>query len=241
MRIILPAQFFHVIGGLLSAALQAQDLHFLPAMAPLVYSAGIIIGGLVGAQLGVGADGFAWGVLVGSALGPFALPLYGCLSSACAGRSVAVVSQSRPAALPVAVVSDHDRLLDRRRRRVDREEPGLLSRGRRAVASAIRTHPDEGADRRVRHGGRSRGLSDHQPHGGGGQRRRGLRGAEPRSAADAVCDLRGAGLPDAGRVRGDLPDLGPVLEPLQRRRRAGHRTSCSPISASDSAAGRRRP
>ncbi len=79
MRIILPAQFFHVIGGLLSAALQAQDLHFLPAMAPLVYSAGIIVGGLVGAQLGAGADGFAWGVLVGSALGPFALPLYGCL------------------------------------------------------------------------------------------------------------------------------------------------------------------
>ncbi len=51
MRIILPAQFFHVIGGLLSATLQAQDLHLLPAMAPLVYSAGIIIGGLAGAQL----------------------------------------------------------------------------------------------------------------------------------------------------------------------------------------------
>ena len=48
-------------------------------MAPLVYSAGIIIGGLIGAQLGIGADGFAWGVLAGSALGPFALPLYGCL------------------------------------------------------------------------------------------------------------------------------------------------------------------
>jgi putative peptidoglycan lipid II flippase len=29
--------------------------------------------------LGIGADGFAWGVLAGSALGPFALPLYGCL------------------------------------------------------------------------------------------------------------------------------------------------------------------
>jgi putative peptidoglycan lipid II flippase len=79
MRIILPAQFFHVIGGLLSATLQAQDLHLLPAMAPLVYSAGIIVGGLAGAQLGIGADGFAWGVLAGSALGPFALPLYGCL------------------------------------------------------------------------------------------------------------------------------------------------------------------
>ena len=82
IRIILPAQFFHVIGGLLSAALQAQDRHFLPAMAPLVYSACIIVGGLVGADYaGLGTDGFAWGVLVGSVLGPFALPLYGCLKT----------------------------------------------------------------------------------------------------------------------------------------------------------------
>jgi putative peptidoglycan lipid II flippase len=82
IRIILPAQFFHVIGGLLSAALQAQDRHFLPAMAPLVYSACIVVGGLVGANYaGLGADGFAWGVLVGSVLGPFALPLYGCLKT----------------------------------------------------------------------------------------------------------------------------------------------------------------
>jgi putative peptidoglycan lipid II flippase len=79
-RIILPAQFFHVVGGLLSAALQAQNLHVLPAMAPLVYSAGIIVGGLVGAHNpGLGAEGFAWGVLAGSIVGPFGLPLYGCL------------------------------------------------------------------------------------------------------------------------------------------------------------------
>ena len=82
IRIVLPAQFFLVIGGLLSAALQAQDRHFLPAMAPLVYSACIIVGGLVGAYHGgLGADGFAWGVLVGSILGPFGLPLYGCLKT----------------------------------------------------------------------------------------------------------------------------------------------------------------
>lgn len=79
MRIILPAQFFHVIGGLLSATLQAQDRHVLPAMAPLVYSVGIIAGGLIGAAFGWGADGFAWGVLAGSIIGPFGLPLYGCL------------------------------------------------------------------------------------------------------------------------------------------------------------------
>ena len=81
-RIILPAQFFHVVGGLLSAALQAQNLHALPAMAPLVYSAGIIVGGLVGAHYPeLGAEGFAWGVLAGSIAGPFGLPLYGCLKT----------------------------------------------------------------------------------------------------------------------------------------------------------------
>jgi putative peptidoglycan lipid II flippase len=81
-RIILPAQFFHVVGGLLSAALQAHNLHALPALAPLVYSAGIIIGGLVGAHYPeLGAEGFAWGVLIGSIAGPFALPLYGCIKS----------------------------------------------------------------------------------------------------------------------------------------------------------------
>jgi putative peptidoglycan lipid II flippase len=81
IRIIVPAQFFHVTGGLLSAALQARDKHALPALAPLVYSLGIIAGGLIGAQFGWGADGFAWGVLAGSIAGPFALPLYGCLRS----------------------------------------------------------------------------------------------------------------------------------------------------------------
>jgi putative peptidoglycan lipid II flippase len=61
IRIILPAQFFHVVGGLLSAALQARDRHLLPALAPLVYSAGIIAGGLTGARYPeMGADGFAW-------------------------------------------------------------------------------------------------------------------------------------------------------------------------------------
>jgi putative peptidoglycan lipid II flippase len=81
-RIILPAQFFHVIGGLLSATLMARNLHLLPALAPLVYSASIIAGGLIGAHfLGFGAEGFAWGTLIGSVLGPFALPLFGCLRS----------------------------------------------------------------------------------------------------------------------------------------------------------------
>ena len=76
VRILLPAQIFHVVGGLLSATLQARDRHAMPALAPLVYTLGVIVGGVA---LGpwLGAAGFAWGVLAGSILGPFGLPLWG--------------------------------------------------------------------------------------------------------------------------------------------------------------------
>jgi putative peptidoglycan lipid II flippase len=77
-RILLPAQVFHLVGGLLSGTLQARDRHLLPALAPLVYTGSIVTGGLVGGPE-AGAFGFAWGVLVGSALGPFGLPLLGNL------------------------------------------------------------------------------------------------------------------------------------------------------------------
>lgn len=78
-RIVLPAQIFHILGGLLSAALQARDRHALPALAPLVYTGSIIVGGLIGHAYDAGAWGFAWGVVAGSVLGPFGLPLLGCL------------------------------------------------------------------------------------------------------------------------------------------------------------------
>ena len=73
-RIVLPAQVFHVLGGLYSAALQARDRHAVPALAPLVYTLCVIAGGLLGGAE-AGARGFAWGVLAGSALGPFLMPL----------------------------------------------------------------------------------------------------------------------------------------------------------------------
>ncbi|MDP2307249.1 MAG: murein biosynthesis integral membrane protein MurJ [Pseudomonadota bacterium] len=74
-RILLPAQVFHLLSGLLSAALLAQDKHAIPAIAPLVFNGAIIAGGvLIGS-----AEGFAWGVLVGAFLGPFLLPLAAAL------------------------------------------------------------------------------------------------------------------------------------------------------------------
>lgn len=86
-RIVLPAQVFHVVGGLLSASMQARDRHALPALAPLVYTSGIILGGLIGGAEH-GAYGFAWGALVGSMLGPFLLPLIGALRGGLRWRPV---------------------------------------------------------------------------------------------------------------------------------------------------------
>ena len=79
-RIILPAQVFHLVGGLMSAALQAKERHTLPALAPLLYTLGIIAGGVAGGRT-AGAEGFAWGVLAGSFVGPFAAPLIGLLGA----------------------------------------------------------------------------------------------------------------------------------------------------------------
>lgn len=86
-RIVLPAQIFHVVGGLLSASMQARDRHALPALAPLVYTLGIIAGGLVGGAEH-GARGFAWGALAGSVAGPFLLPLLGALRSGLRWRPI---------------------------------------------------------------------------------------------------------------------------------------------------------
>lgn len=75
-RIILPAQFFFFSGGLLMAIEFSHEKFFIPALAPLIYNLFIILGGLI---LGpsIGMEGFAWGVLIGSFLGNFALQLIG--------------------------------------------------------------------------------------------------------------------------------------------------------------------
>jgi len=73
-RILLPAQIFFVAGGVIRGALMAHGRFAAQALAPVLYNLGIIAGGgAFGATLG--AEGFAWGALVGAAVVPFLIPL----------------------------------------------------------------------------------------------------------------------------------------------------------------------
>lgn len=75
-RIILPAQFFFFVGGMLMAVQFAKESFLMPALAPLIYNGGIIAGGLLlGGRLGM--EGFAWGVLGGAFGGNLAVQIFG--------------------------------------------------------------------------------------------------------------------------------------------------------------------
>lgn len=75
-RIVIPAQFFFFCGGLFMAVQFTKERFFLPALAPIFYNLGIIIGGvLLGPTLGM--PGFAWGVLGGGFLGNFVVQYVG--------------------------------------------------------------------------------------------------------------------------------------------------------------------
>lgn len=75
-RIILPAQFFFFAGGLFMAVQFSLEFFLIPALAPLIYNLGIILGGVfLGPQFGMA--GFSWGVLAGAFLGNFALQFWG--------------------------------------------------------------------------------------------------------------------------------------------------------------------
>lgn len=79
-RIILPAQFFFMLGSLLMGVQYARDRFAIPALAPVVYNLSIIVGGLVGFALADGdpaPDGFVWGALAGAVVGNFALQWVG--------------------------------------------------------------------------------------------------------------------------------------------------------------------
>ncbi|MBU2649209.1 murein biosynthesis integral membrane protein MurJ [bacterium] len=75
-RIIIPAQFFFFVGGIMMAVQFAKEKFLIPALAPLVYNAGIIAGGVILSPW-LGMEGFSWGVLGGAVLGNFVIQIFG--------------------------------------------------------------------------------------------------------------------------------------------------------------------
>jgi putative peptidoglycan lipid II flippase len=64
-RIIIPAQIFFFASGLFMAVQFAKEKFAIPALAPIIYNLGIILGGiLLGFRFGM--VGFSWGVLTGA-------------------------------------------------------------------------------------------------------------------------------------------------------------------------------
>lgn len=71
-RILLPAQLFFLIGGLVMGTLNTQQHFLTPALGPTIYNVGIMCGGLVlGSSFGI--EGLAWGALIGAFVGNFLL------------------------------------------------------------------------------------------------------------------------------------------------------------------------
>jgi putative peptidoglycan lipid II flippase len=69
-RILLPAQLFFYVGGVVSAVLLSRRLFLIPALGPLLYNVFIILGGLfLGSRMGVA--GLAVGAVIGAFVGPF--------------------------------------------------------------------------------------------------------------------------------------------------------------------------
>jgi putative peptidoglycan lipid II flippase len=75
-RILLPAQIFFYVGGVVSAVLLSHRLFLLPAFGPLIYNVFIIVGGVVGGRH-FGITSLAYGAVVGSVAGPFLASVIG--------------------------------------------------------------------------------------------------------------------------------------------------------------------
>jgi putative peptidoglycan lipid II flippase len=69
-RILLPAQIFFYVGGVVSAVLLSRRLFLFPAFGPLIYNVFIILGGIALSRR-MGISSLAYGALLGSFLGPF--------------------------------------------------------------------------------------------------------------------------------------------------------------------------
>ena len=75
-RILLPAQLFFYVGGVVSAVLLSRRMFLLPALGPLFYNAGIIVGGLLFSRR-MGISSLAYGAVVGAFVGIFLINAMG--------------------------------------------------------------------------------------------------------------------------------------------------------------------
>jgi putative peptidoglycan lipid II flippase len=75
-RILLPAQIFFYVGGVVSAVLLSHRLFLFPAFGPLIYNVCIILGGVLGGRH-FGIASLAYGALIGSIAGPFLASVIG--------------------------------------------------------------------------------------------------------------------------------------------------------------------
>jgi putative peptidoglycan lipid II flippase len=118
-RILLPAQIFFYVGGIVSAVLSSRRLFLFPALGPLIYNGFIILGGVtLSHRLGIAS--LAYGALLGTFIGPF---LINAIGAARAGTGYSVsfdvrnpafrewVRMSIPLMIGVSLVSADDWIL----------------------------------------------------------------------------------------------------------------------------------
>ncbi len=75
-RILLPAQLFFYVGGVVSAVLLSRRMFLLPAIGPVIYNGGIILGGLIFAHR-LGIASLAYGAVGGAFVGIFLINAIG--------------------------------------------------------------------------------------------------------------------------------------------------------------------
>ncbi len=79
-RLLLPAQLCFFAGGVLGSRLLVRKIFLYQAVTPLIYNAGILLGGLLLAGR-IGIDSLAWGVFGGALLGSTILNAIGAFRS----------------------------------------------------------------------------------------------------------------------------------------------------------------
>jgi putative peptidoglycan lipid II flippase len=118
-RILLPAQIFFYVGGIVSAVLSSRRLFLFPALGPLIYNGFIILGGVTLSHT-LGIASLAYGALLGTFIGPFFINAIGA-ASAGTGYSISFdvcnpafrewVRMSIPLMIGVSLVSADDWIL----------------------------------------------------------------------------------------------------------------------------------